>query len=194
MPVSVIYELPFAHKAKLTAAELQLLRERIHIRQLKKKEKILIAGEQEINFNCVHKGLVRQYYVHNSKEINTQFAVEGDIICSAYSYFSQQPSAYFIEAVAPTTLLSIKRVDMDELMASGGNFVVLGRLLMTHLFLYKEEREKELLTYDATARVERFFKNKPALALQLPQTYIASYLNIQPETYSKLKGLFLEKI
>jgi CRP-like cAMP-binding protein len=194
MSVSAIYELPFADKAKLTGAELQLLRERIHIRQLKKKEKILIVGELETDFNCVHKGLVRQYYIHNNKEINTQFAVEGDIVCAAYSYFSQQPSAYFIETVTPTTLLSIKMADMDALMASGGNFVKMGRLLMTQLFLYKEEREKELLTYDATARVERFFKNKPTLALQLPQTYIASYLNIQPETYSKLKRLLLEKM
>ena len=45
----------------------------------------------------------------------------------------------------------------------------------------------ELLNYDAFGRLQHFRNSKPELFLRLPQTYIASYLNISPETFSLLK-------
>ena len=53
--------------------------------------------------------------------------------------------------------------------------------------LFKEQREKELLMNDAPARLRHFINSRPGLIEKLTQIQIASYLNIQPETFSKLK-------
>jgi CRP-like cAMP-binding protein len=72
-------------------------------------------------------------------------------------------------------------------MSQGDRFTRLGKLLMTQLFLYNEERERDLLIPDAEMRIKYFLTSKPELARRLQQTYIASYLNVKPETFSRLK-------
>jgi CRP-like cAMP-binding protein len=182
------YELPLLGSIPFNAQEKIGLYNYVKVRPFKKKEKILEVGEKDTHFNFVHKGLARQYYVFNKHEINTQFATKDDMLCSGYSYFSRTASEYFIEAVEPTTLLSISLEDMDTILMSSENFLKWGRLLVNQILFYKELREKELLNYDALNRLKHFMETKPDLFLRLPQIYIASYLNIQPETFSKLKS------
>jgi CRP-like cAMP-binding protein len=182
------YELPLLKSIPFSDKERLMIYRYLKVRHFKKKEKILQQGETESHFNFLHKGLTRQFYIYNNREINTQFTVKDDIVCSAYSYFSRTPSTYNIEAVEPTTLLSFEINDMEFVLAQGPNFIQWGRLLMNQLLFYKEEREKELLTYDATNRLQHFIDSKPELFSRLSQVHIASYLNIQPETFSKLKS------
>lgn len=182
------YELPLVKSIPFSEKEKLMIHRYLKLRHFKKKEKILQQGDIESHFNFLHKGLTRQFYIHNNREINTQFAIKDDIVCSAYSYFSRTPSAYSIEAVEPTTLLSFEINDLEFVLAQGPNFIQWGRLLVNQLLFYKEEREKELLTYDALNRLQHFLDIKPELFLKLSQVHIASYLNIQPETFSKLKS------
>jgi CRP-like cAMP-binding protein len=182
------YELPLLGLIPFTAQEKIVLYKYVKVRPFKKKEKILELGQMDTHFNFVHKGLVRQYYVYNGREINTQFATKNDMLCSGYSYFARTPSEYFIEAVEPTTLLSIEIPDMDIILMQSDNFLQWGRLLVNQILFYKEQRERELLNYDALNRLKHFMETKRDLFLRLPQIYIASYLNIQPETFSKLKS------
>lgn len=183
-----VYELPLLGLISFTAQEKIALYKYVKVRPFKKKEKILQVGEMDTHFNFVHKGLARQYYVYKNREINTQFAIKDDMLCSGYSYFARTPSEYFIEAVEPTTLLSIEINDMDTIVLQGESFLQWGRLLVNQILLYKEQRERELLNYDALHRLKHFMETKSDLFLRLPQIYIASFLNIQPETFSKLKS------
>jgi CRP-like cAMP-binding protein len=182
------YELPLLKAVTFSEKEKLMIYRYLKVRHFKKKEKILQQGDVESYFNFLHKGLTRQFYFHNNREINTQFTVKDDIVCSAYSYFSRTPSVYSIEAVEPTTLLSFEINDLEFVLAQGPNFIQWGRLLVNQLLFYKEEREKELLTYDAANRLQHFIDSKPELFSKLSQVHIASYLNIQPETFSKLKS------
>jgi CRP-like cAMP-binding protein len=49
-------------------------------------------------------------------------------------------------------------------------------------------REVELLTQSAEARYRAFIARRPDELLQIPQKYIASYLNMTPETFSRLRS------
>ena len=185
---TLLHQLPLFDQINFTEEENKLLNKFVKIRVFGKREKILSQGEVEKHFNFIHKGLVRKYYIfENVHEINIQFATEGNIICSSFSYFSGKPSDHFVEAVETVVLLSIEIKDMDFIMSQGDRFTRLGKLLMTQLFLYNEERERDLLIPDAEMRIKYFLTSKPELARRLQQTYIASYLNVKPETFSRLK-------
>ena len=79
----------------------------ITVRRFDKKELITKAGEMESRFNFIVKGLVRKYYKKNHHEINTQISYEGHLILSQESFYSRQPSEYFIETIEPTTVVTI---------------------------------------------------------------------------------------
>jgi CRP-like cAMP-binding protein len=181
------YEIPLIAKCVFSPHELSVLKNYVTIERFGKKEKILNPGEEDDKFRFVQKGLVRQYYIYNGREINVQFSAINDIVVVFTSYMAHQPSDYFIEALEPSVLFSIKRDDMDYMMTQGINFVNFGKKISATLCTQKSLREKELLNFDALGRLQNFINMHPDLFLRLPQIYIASYLNIQPETFSALK-------
>jgi CRP-like cAMP-binding protein len=181
MSIPLIKEVNFDEK------EFDILKKCIKVVQYKKKEKILKAGEEEISCRFVQQGLLRQYYIFNGKEINIQFGSKNDIVCSYFSYMSHGTSEYFIEAAEPSTVFVFERKDMDSMMTQGFNFIELEKKITAYMCRQKSIREKALLNYDALGRLQYFMNTQSDLFLRLPQIYIASYLNIQPETFSALK-------
>jgi CRP-like cAMP-binding protein len=183
----IAFPVPFASEIDFTEDELKIFHDYMDVKPVKKRELLLKAGDEETTFRFLHKGLVRQFYLFNGKEINVNFSTKDEIVCSFASYTSHTPSKYFLEAVEPSMLFCFHKADMDFIISRGMKYTRFGKLLMTELCRQKEQREMDLLNYDALGRLQHFVTEKPELFLKLPQTYIASYLNIKPETLSTLK-------
>jgi CRP-like cAMP-binding protein len=182
-----LYEVPFLKEINFSKEELLLFDRFLKVEAVQKGTYLLHAGEEETHFRFLNRGLVRQFYIHNGKEINTGFSQKNEIVCSFASYTSHKPSQYFVEVLEHSVLLSFHRNDMDYIVSQGLKYTQFGKRLMSELCRQKEQREMDLLNYDALGRLQYFLDTKPELFLKLPQTYIASYLNIKPETLSALK-------
>jgi len=174
---------------EFTNQELEIIRPRLEVRELGKREVLLRVGEQEEYLNLVMKGVVRKYFNKGREEVITQLAKEGDLVSSSVSFFSCQPSQYAIEALEPTVLLSLSRQKLEELYELNPELERLGRLLITDLYLTKEKWEQDHIRFDIRERFVNFVHNNAELIQRVPQKYIASYLNIKPETFSRLKHL-----
>ncbi len=185
VPVTALHSLnnflPFPDK------EMSMIQKVAVVRYFKRKETILQFGETEQYINCVAKGLVRKYIMYKEKSICTEFAAEGGAICSNSSFGSKTASQYCIDAVENSTLISFTRDGLEWLYQQSPMFFEFGKLIFAKSLLQCEEREIMLMKYDATERIRLFMENKSNLFLRLPQNYVASYLNVQPQTFSKLK-------
>lgn len=159
------------------------------IRSFDKKELLIKAGEVENYLNFLVKGLVRKYFYKGRTEIITQIAKEGEFVNSSASFLSGSPSPYLVETLEPSTFLSITRDQLEKLYEKNPRIERLGRIVITHLFLQREEWEHECLRLDTRERFLRFVENNPDLMQRVPQKYLASYLNMKPETFSRLKHL-----
>ena len=175
--------------ADLTNEELESIRPYIQVTQIAKRQLITQVGEQEQFLHLVVKGVLRKYFYKGREEVITQLAREGDLICSSVSFFSGQPSQYAIEALEPVTLYSISKDHLEELYASIPRMERLARLVITDLYLSKEKWEQDHIQFDIRQRFVEFVHNNADLIQRVPQKYIASYLNIKPETFSRLKHL-----
>lgn len=158
-------------------------------RTYKKKGLISVAGEVEDFFNFVVKGLVRKYFRKESEEITTQIAIEGGLIYARESFHSRSASEYFIEAVEPTTIISCKREDLEALFAASPLMEKMGRLLVTGELLKSDRKHLDDLRLSPRERFLHFVATNPELLQRVPQKYLASLLNIQPETFSRFKHL-----
>ena len=175
--------------ADLTDEDLELIRTRIEVRELAKRQILIHAGEQEQYLNLVVKGVFRKYFYKGRDEVITQLAKEGDLISSSVSFFSGLPSQYAIEALEPAVVYSLSREKVEELYALSPNLERLGRMIITELYLSKERWEQDHIQFDIRQRFVNFVHNNTELIQRVPQKYIASYLNIKPETFSRLKHL-----
>jgi CRP-like cAMP-binding protein len=177
----------------LTKEEFAVVADRLVIRTIEKKQLLVKAGEVEEYLNFIVKGLARMYFYKNKTEVITNIAREGEIISSSSSFLSGTPSNYYVETLEPCTLLSISRQQLEQAYRESPSIERLGRLMTTHFVLQKEEWELECMRLDTKERFLRFVGNNPELLLRVPQKYLASYLNMKPETFSRLKHLLRKR-
>lgn len=161
----------------------------LKVRRFGKKEFLIRGGEVENYFNFVTKGLVRKYYKKNGTEINTQISIEGQIILSQQSFLSREPSEYYIEAIEPTTIISIRYDKLEELYTQSKKMEHLGRLVVTYMMIISDRWQMQMIKMTPRERFLAFVMKNPELMQRVPQKYLASYLNIKPETFSRFKHL-----
>ncbi len=159
------------------------------VRRFGKKEVITRAGEIENHFNFIVKGLARKFYKKNHHEINTQISLEGQMLLSQESFHSRQPSEYTIETIEPTTLVSISYDDAEKMFASSQRMEHMGRIIVTYSMVIKDKWQMQLIKMTPRERFISFVTKNPELMQRVPQKFLASYLNIKPETFSRFKHL-----
>jgi cAMP-binding proteins - catabolite gene activator and regulatory subunit of cAMP-dependent protein kinases len=178
---------------ELPAEEMQALMNAIEHRTVDKKVRLTDLGESENYLYFVIKGLARKFFYKGKEEVITQIAREGELISSSVSYFSGNPSTYIIETIEPTTFVSLQKDRAEQLYNKYPKLERLSRLIITELFLQKELWELECIRFSTKERFLRFMNDNPELFQRVPQKYLASYLNIKPETFSRLKHLLRKK-
>ena len=161
-------------------------------RYFEKKEIITHTGEVEDYINFIDSGLVRKFYKKGSEEINTQISYEGHIIHAQESFHSRMPSEYTVEAIEPSELTSITYECLEKLYSSSKKMERLGRLVITATMVLKDKWQSQLVKLNPRERFINFVTRHPELMQRVPQKYLASYLNIKPETFSRFKHLVRE--
>jgi CRP-like cAMP-binding protein len=183
----------FLKFVEMTREEFDLIAPAFEVRKFDKKTKIISTGEIEQYFNIIMKGLVRKYLVAKKKEITTQLSVEGHMIYAEISFNLQQPSDSIIETIEPSVLLSISYDNIRMIYEKYPKTERLGRMIITEMFIKKDHRDFEQLNKSTRERFLDYIHSHPDMLQRVPQKYLASYLNIKPETFSRLKHLLWVK-
>jgi CRP-like cAMP-binding protein len=173
----------------LTRAEFSLLLSYVEIREFDKKVQVVKMGEVERYINIIARGLARKYLQVKNDEITIQLATEGHIIHSELSFYTQMPSASVLETIEQTSFISISFDNLEQLYREFPKAERLGRLLISDLFIKKDFRYFDQLQKSTRERFLEYIRTHPHMLQRVPQKYIASYLNIKPETFSRLKHL-----
>jgi len=161
----------------------------IEIREFEKKVRVIDTGTVERYLNVIAIGLARKYLPVRNKEITVQLASEGHIIHSELSFHYRIPSSAVIETIEPTTFFSISYDSLQQLYDQYPKAEHLGRLLISDLFVKKDNRYYNQLIKSTRERFLDYVRTHPQMLQRVPQKYIASFLNIKPETFSRLKHL-----
>lgn len=162
-------------------------------RQYEKKTILTKPGEVEDYMYFITSGLIRKYFLKKDQEIITHIVKEGGILGSGESFLTGKPSKYFIETLEPTTGFAISRDKLEEMYKTSKKWERLGRIMTTQYFIAQEMRIMDNIRYSTRERFVKFMKENTDLLQRVPQKYLASYLNIKPETFSRLKHLMIEK-
>ena len=167
---------------------------RLEVRRMGKKEILTKAGEVENYINFIIKGLIRKYYKKGNEEINTQISYEGHIIHCQESFHSRKPSEYFIETLEPSSIISITYDDLEKIFGQSIKLEHLGRMVITQTMVIKDTWRMQLVKMTPRERFLNFVTKNPELMQRVPQKYLASYLNIKPETFSRFKHLLRDYV
>jgi CRP-like cAMP-binding protein len=178
---------------ELTDEEFKTLASKLHLVNFEKKTKLVDIGEVATNVYFVLKGITRRYFYRGKQEVVTHLIKEGGLMGSVISFLTGEPSRYILETIEPVTAYAISKKDLEELFATDKKWEKFGRKIITAFFLQIENHTINVIKYSTRERFVNFMKENPDLVLRVPQKYLASYLEIQPETFSRLKHLMVKE-
>ena len=173
----------------ITIDELKMLLSYCEIRQVEKRTILVKEGEVDNYLNMVVKGLVMKYVRVKKNDMILQLATEGHVIHSEISFLTRTPSLVFVETLEPTIMVSLTYDKMEEALDKFPQGERLGRLILTGMYVKKEESRYFRLLRSARERFLDYINAHPHMLQRVPQKYLASYLNIKPETFSRMKHL-----
>lgn len=171
----------------MTHEELDIMEEILVPMKFQKGEKILSEGEVCKNIYWVVKGLVRQYYHKNGKELTEYMATENNIFMSIESLFREQPSHQQIVALEPTVVYAMPRQMLEQKAMRSVNIQILYRKILEESLILSQIHADMLRFESAQSRYAKLVKMQPQLVLRAPLVHIASYLQITPETLSRVR-------
>ena len=156
--------------------------------KFQKGETILEEGKVCRALYFVKKGMVRQYYYKNKKDVTEHFSFEGRIVFCIESFLKQEPSRLIVEALENTILYAIPYDELHNLMVRNQEMEMLYRKILEHVAISSQEHADSQRFENAAERYDRLLREKPEIILRAPMVHIASFLQMTPETLSRVRG------
>ena len=157
--------------------------------RFQKGDTILEEGKVCRDLYFVEKGMVRQYYYKNKKDVTEHFSFEGRIVFCIESFLKQEPSRLIVEALENTWLYAIPYDELHQLMMRNQEMEMLYRKILEHVAISSQEHADSQRFENAAERYERLLREKPEIILRAPMIHIASFLQMTPETLSRVRGV-----
>ena len=157
--------------------------------ECRRKTMLTAAGETERHLYFVLDGLQRAFYIGDDKhEATIVFTYPPSFSGVADSFLTQTPSRVFFETLTASKFLRTTYRQVEELMRRYPD--ITNMILRTTAFALRGvlERQVELQCFSAEEKFRTLLKRSPHVLQLIPHKYLASYLGIDPATFSKLLG------
>ena len=120
-------------------------------------------------------------------------SVEGGMIMCIESLFKEEPTKLQVEALEPTIMYFLPKQRLEEVALHNVNIQILYRKILEES-LIQSQIHADLVRFEtAQDKYKRMCKLAPQVVLRAPLVYIASYLQMTPETLSRVRTAALNE-
>jgi CRP-like cAMP-binding protein len=152
-------------------------------RQFKKDSIVLEEGHICQSFYYVEKGSLRQYRnLDGFSEMTINLFLENDFVLDHSSFTGQNPSSNIIHTLEDCELIELTIESIHFLIGKSPKFFTLGKILEP------TAKNKGTQLMSPEEKYLALMKTVPAYIQRFPLKYIASYLNMTPETLSRVRA------
>jgi len=161
----------------------------LHYKKLERGKILLMHGDVARHQYFVISGCLRNYSIdENGKEHIMNFAPADWWLSDLYSYLTESAAANIIDALIPTEVFEISKIDMEEVYVRIPKFERFFRILFQNAIVNQMKRIGQVISIPAEDRYKGFIKQYPGIYEHIPLKYIASYLGMSPEFLSKIRN------
>ncbi|PQV49468.1 CRP-like cAMP-binding protein [Jejuia pallidilutea] len=154
----------------------------------KKNEILVNEGEVCKYIYVIRKGLIRGFFNYKKKQITNWVSVDGEMVTSISGYFKNEPAQENIQCLEDTYAECISYEDFHFALKNFKEMEALSRIILEKYYLFAEYRAFASRIPSSKGRYEYFIKNNhPEIIKRTPKKYLASLLNMRPETLSRIE-------
>ncbi len=171
---------------QLPEDELDFIAQQFKSKTIKKNEFVLQEGETCKDLIFVQSGCLRLYYLQEDFEVSVWFALKHSSAIEMYSFISEMPSNYFLQAIETTEVLYLPKTVLNKLYETHPKLQEMMRKFWEDVILNLLERFTALQRDSAEQRYLDLL-DKPDLLQTIPQKYLASFIGVTPTSLSRIK-------
>ena len=153
-----------------------------------KGEMILREGEICRNIYYLDKGLIRQFYFKNGKEVTEYLGADHTIFMCIESLFKEEPTYLQVEALEASIVFAIPVADLEKVALHCVNIQMMYRKILEESLIISQVHADLVRFETAQNRYKRMCKLYPQVAFRAPLIHIANYLQMTPETLSRVRS------
>lgn len=149
---------------------------------------VLPEGEIANEIVFVGKGMLRQYYYKNNKDVTEHFSYEGCILMCIESLLRRVPTRLLVETLEPAVIYVFPYEDIMRLSEQNWEINMLYRKILEHSLITSQIKADSWRFETARERYNLLLKAHPEIIKRAPLVDIASYLLMTPETLSRVRA------
>ena len=170
----------------LSDVELEDITNKFKSKVVKKNDYLLKQGNICKDLVFVQKGCLRLYYLKDDIEVSVWFAFQQSSAIEIYSFISENPSNYFLQAIEDSEILYLPKAELNKLYQHQPKMQEMMRNFWEDVILNLIERFTALQKDSAEQRYLDLL-NKPAYLETIPQKYLASFIGVTPTSLSRIR-------
>ena len=174
---------------RLEPASIEILATLLIPMKFNRSDIVLNAGEECTCMYYVERGMVRQFYHKNGKDVTEHFSFEGGIVMCIESLLKHVPSQITIEALETTHLFALPRKALFAAIDTCTELGILYRKITEHALISSQHHADSQRFENAQERYERLMREKPEIIPRAPMIHVASFLQMTPETLSRVRAV-----
>ncbi len=175
----------------MTHDELDILESVLVPRKYTKGQMILSEGDICREILYIDIGLVRQFYEKNDRIVTEHLGVDGGIVMCIESLFREEPTKLQIEALENSICYALPKQRLEEVALHNVNIQILYRKILEESLILSQVHADLVRFETAQNRYKRMCKLMPKVVQRAPLNYIANYLQMTPETLSRVRSASL---
>ncbi|MBB1140171.1 Crp/Fnr family transcriptional regulator [Myroides sp. WP-1] len=175
-------------KVTLTTEEKEVVFSFFRVKKLRRRQFLLQEEDICVDFAFVSEGLLKSYVLDEKGNENVNlFGWEGWWIADFQSFLFQTPATLAIEAMEDCELLLLSKENYERMLDEVPAMERYFRLVYERSLATKDQRLVHAQTYSAEEKYISLIAMYPELLQRIPQSLLASFLGLTPETFSRIK-------
>jgi len=158
--------------------------------KLAKGETFVKEGDVAEYIHYVEKGLVRQFYFKNNRDLTEHISYEGNIVICLESYLREEPTRLMAETLEPSIIWRIRKENLYHLMEQSHEVELLYHKILEYSLIASQQKADAMRFETAQNRYRLLMERHPEIIKRAPLVYIASFLQMTPETLSRVRANF----
>ena len=164
------------------------------VKTINKKNYYLKAGECCHSKAYLNKGCARNFVLdEQGHERILFFAFEDWWLGDFDSYYSGKPGTNYIQMLEDSELLVISKENFQKAEQEISKLKQWYSFKMLRSASASRNRIEEMKTLSAEERYLKLIENQPHIFQRIPLQHIASYLNIEPQSLSRMRKRLIRK-
>lgn len=166
----------------------ELLEKLLIRKELEKGEILLNEGQVSRHIVFVGKGMLRQFYYKNGKDVTEHFSYEGCILMCIESLMKQEPTRLMAEALEPSVVYLLPYEILQKLLEESAEINRFYRKVLEYSLIVSQIKADSWRFETAHERYNLLLRYHPEIIKRAPLSHIASYLLMTPETLSRVRS------